>query len=1145
MAIQLTEEQRLAVTLEDNIAVTAGAGSGKTSAMIERVIRVLDGLDSIDQLLVVTFTDDAAGEIRRRVYQALLARIRESAGAERARLERMRDRFLHNHISTMHTFFAHLLRRFPDRLDGVDPDFRVVSGAEQHDLLRVSVGTVIDGIASGPDAPLRDDLRRWLRQHRRAGVCACVAGLIRKRIEIAEWLGRITHDDTEEAYANQEREARGFMERARGAFFGDERVRALAAELLSAAPVSAVADDALTRKREAVLNAVADGDVATLRGQLLTKTGAPGTRRVGTKGAWDEDARDAANGALFGIAEAVAGEAALSLAWDDDVETDAHETLAALARLTVACLREYRGRKERMAALDFVDLEEQAAMVLRDSGALSILRSQFRAIFIDEFQDTNRHQWGIFLRIAAGEDGALSENRMFTVGDEKQAIYEFRGGEVEVCQIARRDMGASLEFTANFRSAPNLLLFTNRFFEPLLTGGEPFEARAQPLRYRDRPAPPVDSEPTPVGGSVTRIVDVEGASLGSDAGGAEPAVGSAVEREALAIADLLRGIVAGEREDDYPGLAARIESGAPTVGILFRRTTHQHAYEDALRARGVPYIAAKGRGFYRREEIRDLRNLLRVLEDPGQDVPLVGVLRSPLIGCSDGGLLLLAARRRYASQAVWSALREIGPELSDATDDGFAPEDILALRKAGDLLARWRAAARRSPVASVLSQALAESGAYAPFALGMDGRQRLLNIEKFLSVVARFEAEEARTLGDLNRHIDVQDEEGDAEGDADMPDGGAIQLLTVHRAKGLEWPMVIVPDTAARFRYSLEETDYRGGRSRGSRLAIGRLEDGEAGDAAQVAIRYRTPRHEAVDTFAWARLQQEHSRRSRAEQKRLLYVAFTRAQEHLVIGTCADGPRELRTLDDGRSWMDWIETILDNGTVCRGKHAFYKELVAATEDADGERGEPPTRHLDIDMTGIWPAPEGGAGVVRVTDEPVSGFAHAALREDLLRPGLEGPMGAFGAIASTLLPVAYQTDASREALERRAGILARSHAATLDDRALSDAVGAVLVAREWLRGRFARSSRLLFNRPFDAVVDEARVVGQVDVVVVADDGSWDAVDLKYAGSGTPPDPAICARQAAALAHAIGQVAGDIDVRVSMYVVDGEGVRELPF
>lgn len=1145
MATQLTCEQRLAVTLEDNIAVTAGAGAGKTSAMIERVIRALDGLDSIDRLLVVTFTDDAAGEIRRRVYQALLARIRESAGADRARLERMRDGFLQNHISTMHTFFAHLLRRFPDRLDGVDPDFRVVSGTEQHDLLRVSVGAVIDGIASAPDAPLRDDLRRWLRQHRRAGVCACIVALIRNRIEIAEWLANMTEGNAGEVYASQERGAREFMERARSAFFEHERVQTPAGALLSAAPVSAVAEDALTRKREAVLNAVADRDVATLRGQLLTKTGAPGTRRVGTKGAWDEHARDAANGALFGIAEAVAGEAALSLEWDDDVETDAHEALAALARLTVACLREYRNRKQRMAALDFVDLEEQAAMVLRDPGALSILRSQFRAIFIDEFQDTNRHQWRIFRRIAAGEGGSLRENSMFTVGDEKQAIYEFRGGEVEVCQIARRDMGASLEFTANFRSAPNLLLFTNRFFEPLLTGGEPFEARAQPLRYRDRPAAPVDSEPTPAGGSVTRIMDAEDGTRGPNADGAEPAAGSAVEREALAIADLLKAIVAGEREGDYPSLAARIEAGTPSIGILFRRTTHQHAYEDALRARGVPYIAAKGRGFYRREEIRDLRNLLRLLEDPGQDVPLVGVLRSPLIGCSDGGLLLLAARRHYASQALWSVLGEIGPGLSDATDHGFAPEDILALRKAEELLARWRAAARRSPVATVLSQALAESGAYAPFALGLDGRQRLLNIEKFLSVVARFEAEGARTLGDLNRHIDVQDEEGDAEGDADMPDGGAIQLLTVHRAKGLEWPMVIVPDTAARFRYSLEETDYRSGRSRGSRLAIGRLADGEAGDAAQVTIRYRTPRHEVADTFAWARLQQEHSRRSRAEQKRLLYVAFTRAQEHLVIGTCADGPREQRTLDDGRSWMDWIETILDDDTVCGGDHAFYRELVAASEDADGERVAAPTQRLDIDTTGIWPAPASGAGVVRVTDEPVSGFAHAALREDSLRPGLEGPMAAFGAIANTLLPVAYRTDASKEALERRASVLARSHAAALDDSALSDAVGAVLAAREWLRGRFARSSRLLFNRAFDAVVDGARVVGQVDVVVVADDGSWDAVDLKYAGSGTPPDPAVCARQAAALANAIGQVAGDTDVRVSMYVVDDEGVRELSF
>ena len=315
MPVQLTEEQRLAVTLEDNIAVTAGAGTGKTSAMTERVVRVLDGLERIDQLLVVTFTEDAAGEIRRRVYQALLTRIRGSAGADRARMEAMRDRFLQNHISTMHAFFARLLRRFPDRLAGVDPDFRVISGAEQQDLLRVSVEAVIDGVASAGDGPLSDDLRTWLRQHRRAGVCACVSAVIRKRIEVAEWLRHMTEGDSGEDYVTQERAARDFLARARGAFFGDERVRAMVEALRAAAPVSAAAEDALTRRRETVLNAVADEDVAALCVELLTKAGAPRTRRLGSKGAWDEDAGDAARGALFAIADMLVLPSAYQETW--------------------------------------------------------------------------------------------------------------------------------------------------------------------------------------------------------------------------------------------------------------------------------------------------------------------------------------------------------------------------------------------------------------------------------------------------------------------------------------------------------------------------------------------------------------------------------------------------------------------------------------------------------------------------------------------------------------------------------------------------------------------------------------------------------------------------------------------------------------
>lgn len=1147
MAVRLTEEQRRAVTLEDNIAVTAGAGTGKTSAMTERVVGALDKLDHINQLLVVTFTDDAAGEIRRRVYQALLARIRDSEGAARDRLERMRDRFLQNHISTMHTFFAHILRRFPDRLDGIDPEFRVVSGAEQQELLRSAVESVIDRIAANPSAPLREDLRGWLRQHRRAGVCAVIAALIRKRVEVSPWLREMTDGGAGAVYASRQQAASRFLEEARRDFFDDVTVRAAADELRSATPLSAAASDALVLLRDAVLDAVADEDVEALREKLLKKDGDPRSfGRAGSKTAWDVAARDAARAALAAIAAPLAADPRLAMRWDADVEAAAHEALCALARLTTACLSEYRARKARDAALDFVDLEDLASVLLGDLDVLRILRGQFRAIFIDEFQDTNRHQWSMFRRLATTDDGDLHPNRLFLVGDEKQAIYEFRGGEVEVCALARRDVGETLEFTANFRSAPNLLLFTNRFFDQLLTGEAPYEAQAQALRHGNSDAPPSDSVPAPHGGTVTRILDAGASEApdeqadGEDAEAPAPAGGpSALEREAGVIATLLRGIVSGEREAEYPGLAASVERGEPTVGVLFRRTTHQHVYEDALRAEGVPYIAARGRGFYRREETRDLRNMLRVLEDPSRDIPLVGVLRSPFIGCSDSGLLLLTARRRYRFQALWSVLAELGAD-AELAAEGCSEDDIGAVRKARYLLARWREHARRSPVATVLSRALEESGAYAPLAFGVDGRQRVLNVEKFLNVVAALESEGARTLGDLIRYTDAQDEEGDVEGDADMPDGGAIQLLTVHRAKGLEWPMVIVPDTAAKFRTAIQETDPGSRRGGSSRLAIGRLPGG--GDAYHVAMTYMTPRHDAVKTFAWTRLEDERNRRARAEQKRLLYVAFTRAKEHLVVGTCDDGKRERRTLDEGVSWMDWIETILADGSVGRGTHPFYAELVAEALDEDRPLADAAPTRVEFDTARIWAPPSDDAGVARVTDRRAAAVAHAALRDDLRPSHLDAEGERFSAVANALLRVADEVGSDLETLTRHARGVARAAGAPSDDTVISRAVDSALAAHAWIRRRFPPPHKLLFGKAFDVATAGGRVVGQVDVVAVADDGGIAAVILKHTEAGSATAVAH-ERQAHAVGHALAGWAEGARVRVLICAVEDGRVREL--
>ena len=361
---RLTEEQRRAVDIAENVTITAGAGAGKTEVMTRRIIRVLGELDHISELLAVTFTDKAAGEIRRRVYRALLQKIRETPSEpdrddERARFEKLRDEFLENQIGTMHTFFAYLLRRFPEAVEGLDPDFQIIEGAEQEDLLRSSVESVLDGVATNEHSPLRDDLRLCLRQHGRKGeIAAAVETLILKRIETAQWLRHFTETAIESLSTEYRAFSLSIVERGQAAFFQSAGLKSLRQQIEACLAESDDPTDPLYDKRNLVLAALREQHAPALKRLLLTKEGKPS--RFGNSGrarTWGKETLAFLRDRMNVLAELVGTDAALALEWDDEAERETTRTLRALARLTHACLVVYADRKARAHVLDFADLE--------------------------------------------------------------------------------------------------------------------------------------------------------------------------------------------------------------------------------------------------------------------------------------------------------------------------------------------------------------------------------------------------------------------------------------------------------------------------------------------------------------------------------------------------------------------------------------------------------------------------------------------------------------------------------------------------------------------------------------------------------------------------------------------------------------------
>lgn len=1090
---RVTPEQQAAIHCAKNVAITAGAGTGKTEVMIRRIINALEDAERIDELLVVTFTEKAAAEIRERAYRAILRRIAETSGDRRARFLRMRDTFAKNRMSTMHAFFAQIVRAFTDDSDGARPDYGILDASEKSILLWEIVAARLDEIATGPDSPPKQDLRVWIRAGTsREGVAVGVCELIEQRTMTLPWLRRAAAAEPE-MWLRAVRERALDLTRAQGeAFLTRPDIASLLGAIASYAPRSPNAVDRLTELQALVVRAMTTRSLHELHASLVTTQGARSTTTLGNQKTWEPATLAALRSDLGEIAAAVAATPELGFVWDEDTEELAAALSGSIARLALACLATYEEEKTSRNVLDYADLELRAEALLNRTDVMTALRERFRSISIDEFQDTSLRHWALFRSLASGVDGSLVPGKLFIVGDEKQAIYSFRGGNAEVCQQARDEIGRSLVFTGNFRSKANLVLFTNRFFSRLLVGGSPYEATAQDLHLADEPGPPQDSRPD--AGSVRHLVVV-----------GDHGLADALATEAHALAAFLRDLMDEVYEDEYPGIAARMRAGERTVGMLFRRASHQAVYEQALREHGVPFSTAKGSGFFSRGEILDLRNALRAIARGHDDIALMGLLRSPLIGCSDAGLLLLAARR-MRDMSVAMALD--GSESVDGfIECGMSATDAAALIKAKHLLVRWRKCAQSENTARLLLRVLRESGAYAPLAMGTDGRQRIANVEKFVDFAQSFDARHGTTLTDFISEVDKKAER-DEETDADVPDTGAVQLLTAHRAKGLQWPIVIVPDT--------NWAPSRGIESRGpdglgmSRVGMATV-SGRTGPATEIVVKPRARSGADAIPFMWQVAELEARQRNAAELKRLLYVAFTRAESHLIFCTPDGNPAR-------GSWAAMIDEVLTDSEVTQGSHAFFRRLEIAQRPVP--RAKPtPVRRSGLDLSRIPPI---------VWQQERTGLE--------LVESLEAVLADVG---RQLLAACLREGIEPDAIARHARHWLTRSEASLDAVTVYGLVSAVSHARSWFVERFGPLEHVRWLPAFS----NGGRYDQALALVRRESSRWTLVDVLFRWTrlgGAAPDPVAEVRRRDLLRVA-REVMGDAEATTAVF--DRHGIAAL--
>jgi ATP-dependent helicase/nuclease subunit A len=497
----------------------------------------------------------------------------------------------------------------------------------------------------------------------------------------------------------------------------------------------------------------------------------------------------------------------------------------------------YAQRKQARAALDFDDLELHARSLLEQRAHVRELWAErFQLLMVDEFQDSNPRQ----LQVLA----ALDRDNLFTVGDELQSIYGFRHAEVRLFRERHMHLdkrGASLALTQNFRSRPAILAAVERIF-------------AERIGERFAPLAPVRAVQT--GGDP--IVEL----LITDKRGWERLPGED-ELEGMPEATPWRQAEARLLAGRVAELISSGDAQAGEIVVLLRALGDLPVYESALRRNGLRTLAGVG-GFWGHQQVGDLLAWLRALANPLDELALYSTLASPLVGVSSDGLALVANAARERRRGVWQTISD-GPTGLDGVLPIADRERIAAFC---ELFASERANAALHPISELLRRAIAATG-YEAHVLSLNwGERRLANVQKLVRLARSFEAQEGRDLrGFLDHVAHVQGALGGREADAPVGDGevDAVRLMSIHAAKGLEFPVVCVADLGRDPNLRVPDLLVDGG---GGRVGLRLLELGSP---------------EPASALDFDELREEHRASQEEEEDRVLYVACTRAENRLLL----------------------------------------------------------------------------------------------------------------------------------------------------------------------------------------------------------------------------------------------------------------------
>ncbi len=868
-----TEEQQSAIDArEKTLLVSAAAGSGKTAVLVERILRLtLEGA-RMDRMLIVTFTKAAAAEMRERLKRKLDEALLLSTPEDREKLRQAAEDVEAAQISTIHSFCQDLLRQEFDKV-GIDPEFAVADEQDSEELFdrayRQVMNTLLGGEGSTSFAALTDaftvdelrkmtytlytyavsteDPRGWLRE--KAELCRATGSL-----QSHPWMQALIEDAMLEAEGLQEVTAR------------QREMLALPDAVPDYAPLY---EADLAAVKPLFSPGSAESFLDALRRVAFGR--APGCRGLsdGQK-AWKDEYNALRDTLKKHISEITARLCADPERTERELQKTG-ELLTGLRELTEQVWQAFEALKRDRNLVDFSDMEQYTLRLLNDPDCCAAVSRRYEWLFVDECQDVSRVQDAIFQRLHS------AENSLFMVGDVKQSIYRFRLADptlflsrVRAYQKAEGAAERKIVLNANFRSARPVLAAANAVFRAAM------KRRVTEIDYTEddelvygRP----DAEAAPV--------EVLLLSSGEDGDAA-----AALEAECAAVGQRIRELLgqpiltgSGEKPIEYRDICI----------LMSAVNTNGEQVKKLLEKQGIPVFFDGKETYYDLPEIRSMKALLELMDDPLLDIPLLSVLRQPPFGFTSRELTAIRAMKSGGNESFRSAF-----------DFACTQSTPLGRRclQAQDTMKEWRFRSDSLPLSDYLWYLMRETGLYARAAALPGAEVRRANLRLLAQKAADYEQGGGATLSGFVRRMNLEVSTGDNTTAKVLGEQeNVVRVMTMHKSKGLEFPVVFL-----------------------LRLGTALRKASQGGVLCQEKLGYCVPyvntelsiRRDNLGTLA---IRGRKGAEELAERCRLLYVAMTRARERLIlVGALGKNtntgswflPDSEWRVSQARSMLDWV-----------------------------------------------------------------------------------------------------------------------------------------------------------------------------------------------------------------------------------------------